>query len=244
MSVSHALNYRGRLMHSEAKQPRFQHYLQNKFLYLLISLLLLVAFSPLAGGRTRPGILGEILFTVLMFSGIWAVSREKYYTIIAVILALPMLVSMWLTHWMAHKAIILTSDFFSCAFLLYTILIILGFIFRESEVTIDIIFAAIVVYLLMGVMWGFFYSGFEVLSPGSVSSTHSSPGTYAFEFVYFSFVTLTTLGYGDVTPLSAAAKSFAILEAIIGQMYIAVLIARLVGIYTVQMTRMRDNNPK
>ena len=53
-------------------------------------------------------------------------------------------------------------------------------------------------------------------------------------------MTLTTLGYGDVTPLGAAAKSFAILEAVIGQMYIAVIIARLVGIYSVQVARSKE----
>ena len=227
-------------MHSETKQPRFQHYLENKFLYLLVSLLLLVALSPYSMGHGRPSIIGILLFTAILFSGIWAVSREKYHTTIAVILALPMLVTLWLTYLVDDKTLTLATDFFSIAFFLYTMILILRFIFKEPKVTIDFIFAAIVVYLLIGVMWEFLFSIFEILNPGSFSPPNTSPGGHAQEFFYFSFVTLTTLGYGDVSPIGAATKSFAILEAIIGQMYIAVLMARLMGVYSAQMAYKKE----
>ncbi len=230
-------------MHSETKQPRFQRYLQSKFLYLLASLLLLIALSSFSVDHKRPNIIGELLFTAILLSGIWAVSRKKYQTTIAIILALPMLVTLWLTYLVDDKILTLATDFFSISFLLYTMILILSFIFKERKVTIDVIFAAIVVYLLIGVMWGFLFSVFEALNPGSFSASNTSPGSYAQGFLYFSFVTLTTLGYGDVTPLGAAAKSFAILEAVIGQMYIAVLIARLVGMYLVQMTYKKEECP-
>ncbi len=97
------------------------------------------------------------------------------------------------------------------------------------------IMGAICAYFLMGLVWAFAYSTLEFFQPGSFQMP---PGTVNQEtFAYYSYVTLTTLGYGEITPISAPARSFAILEAMIGQLYLAVLIARLVGIHIAQSSR-------
>ena len=104
----------------------------------------------------------------------------------------------------------------------------------KGAVTADKIYGALCVYLLIGLTWGFMFLTLEGFQPGSFqfgqarsSGIEKDPAT----LVYFSFVTLSTVGYGDITPLSPPARSFAFMEAIIGQIYLAVLVARLVGLH-------------
>lgn len=92
---------------------------------------------------------------------------------------------------------------------------------------------AICVYFMIGLLWALIFSTLELLQPGSFQMPQGQ-GTELSHFSYYSYVTLTTLGYGDITPISPPARSLALLEAIMGPLYIAVLIARLVGIHIVQ----------
>jgi hypothetical protein len=114
------------------------------------------------------------------------------------------------------------------------ILLILDYIFRQVKVSREVLFAAIVVYILFGVMWSAIFRFLELCQPGSFHIPHGLSNDVHGIFLYYSFVTLTTLGYGDISPISAPARALAILEAIIGQMYVAVLIARLMGTHISQ----------
>ena len=108
---------------------------------------------------------------------------------------------------------------------------------RGSRVTSHHIQGAVAVYLMLGLIWGFVYSLVELRQPGSfnlpeaaVGETPANPGENIQELLYFSFVTLTTLGYGDVSPVGSSARTLAILEALVGQLYLVILIARLVSL--------------
>ena len=203
----------------------------NRFLYLLISLLLLVTLSPIIEQISHRRLLEEGLFSAILISGIWAASRDRRHTVISIILAIPMLCAIWLDYLSPGPLKMLLAKGFSALFLAYTMTRILAFIFKVREVTHDVIYAAVIVYLLIGVLWGLFYSVMEASYPGSFN-TGRPELDYSIRWTYFSFVTLTTLGFGDITPLSPMAKSMVMLEAVIGQMYIAILIARLVSMYT------------
>ena len=116
----------------------------------------------------------------------------------------------------------------------FTVIIILSFIFREREVTINVIYSSIVVYLLIAIMWSFVFSVLESIHPGSFKIGKDQIEVGRSLFIYYSFVTITTLGYGDITPITAIANSFSFLEAVIGQIYLVVLVARLVGMHIAQ----------
>jgi small-conductance mechanosensitive channel len=103
-------------------------------------------------------------------------------------------------------------------------------IFRERRVTANLICASIVVYLIIGLVWGFAYGLLDSLQPESFSIPEGKLENSRLLFLYYSFVSLTTLGYGDVTPMTAPASFLSLIEAIVGQMYVAILVARLVGI--------------
>jgi voltage-gated potassium channel len=111
----------------------------------------------------------------------------------------------------------------------------------SGRVTSDKIFAAICVYLLLGFAWTYAYALLDETQSGSfAASTETGRNDYVarvMQLRYFSFMTLMTVGYGDVLPLSAAARTMAVLEAVMGQIYLAGLIARLVGLHIAHASR-------
>ena len=141
----------------------------------------------------------------------------------------------------------LSDHFIEILFLAFVAVMILRAIFTQGSISLDSIFGAVCAYLLLGMAWGSLYSAIEVLQPGSFQATEKmadaliSTEARGSVLVYFSFVTMTTVGYGDITPVSPPARTLAWLEAMMGQFYIAVLVAFLVGIRISQGPAQRDD---
>lgn len=205
----------------------------GRFLFLLISLLLLFVLRPFLEGYFRINLLIDIFMTVILLSGIYAVSNKKKVLYICLAIAIPTLVSHWVSYFIQIPFLFLVGIILGVVFYSFMIITILGYIFKEKNITSDVIFGSICVYLLLGVLWAGIFSIMETLAPGSFQTPEDMGAKFS-HFSYFSFVTMTTLGYGDITPLSSPARSLAVLEAVTGQLYIAVLVARLVGIQIAQ----------
>ena len=206
----------------------------NRFLFMIIFILFYLVFGSFVDSYIGIRILMDILLTFILLSGAYAISNKYYISIIAALLALPMLVSIWFAYFIDIPLLSFIGCCFGIFFFTYIIFHILSFIFRAHHVTLNVIYGAVLVYLLIGFMWVFFYALLNKIEPESFYIGKSSMRDQRFILVYYSFVTLTTLGYGDITPLSSPASSFSILEAIVGQIYMTVLIARLVGIHISQ----------
>ncbi len=119
-------------------------------------------------------------------------------------------------------------------FYLFVAGVIITHVLGHEEVVTDTLFGAACAYLLLGLVWMVAYTLLERVHPGSFhfNSVDAASGIPSiFDFLYYSFVTLTTLGFGDVTPLTARARSLTMLQAIVGVLFVALLIARLVGLY-------------
>jgi hypothetical protein len=116
-------------------------------------------------------------------------------------------------------------------FIVLVIANILAFMLKSEEVTREVIYAAVLLYLLAALMWAFAYTFLELLDPTSFNIALSQPEAYLLVFQYYSFVTITTLGYGDITPVTEVAKAFSVLEAVVGQLYLVIVVAWLVGMY-------------
>jgi ion channel len=108
---------------------------------------------------------------------------------------------------------------------------VLFFVLAAEEVDTEHISAALCVYFLVGLGFGAFFASLDFVEPGSLTGARAAGALTLPDSVYFSFVTLATLGYGDIVPASLGARSLAVLEAVFGQLYLAVLVARLVSIY-------------
>jgi len=134
----------------------------------------------------------------------------------------------------AHTILIL-----ACALSILTV------VFREGRVTIDGIFASVVAYQLIGLFFAQLYTLLILTNPDALHLPDSIPDStenFQLEMIYFSFVTLATLGYGDILPDTSLARSITIIEAIIGQFYVAVIVAVLVSSFVAQ--KLQEHNTK
>jgi len=157
--------------------------------------------------------------------------------IVAIGLSMPAVVGVWLSALLDNLWLTVGADVTAIVYLTFTMVVILGHILKmhqSATTTMDLIYGAISIYLMMGITWSFLFMVVEAIEPGSffIRPEQNLDGILnQADFIYYSFATLTTLGYGDITPVTSQARSLAILEAVTGTLYIAVLIARLVGLY-------------
>ena len=214
--------------------PFSQVCFKERFLGLLIFIVAMIIIGPLFEEFVQVRIIMDILWSAIFVSAIYAVSQKKHHILIAVLLALPMLGSIWTKYFVQHKALMVVGSLCGAAFFLFAIIQMLIFIYSHKEVTRDLIIGAAVVYLFMALMWTFIFVVVETLHPGSFNLPEGVDIAATRQFVYYSFVTLTTLGYGDITPITSLARSLCILEAVIGQLYLVVQVAWLVGVHVSQ----------
>ena len=214
--------------------PFSQVCFKERFLGLLIFIIAMIIIGPLFEEFVGLSILIDILWSAIFVSAIYAVSQKKHHIIIAILLALPMLGSIWTKYFVQHKALLVVGSLCGAAFFLFSIIQMLIFIYSHKEVTKDLIIGAAVVYLFMALMWAFIFVVVETLHPGSFNLPEGLDIAATRQFVYYSFVTLTTLGYGDITPITPLARSLCILEAVTGQLYLVVQVAWLVGVHVSQ----------
>ena len=221
----------------------FKHTLEGRFLYLLVTILIFLGVGPLLADLTGFRLLLDIFFSAILLTAIYAVSQNKRHTVIAFALAIPTLLTFWLRDFTSGAAMKIASEVLSGLFFGLTITVLVKFILKSPKITRHVIYAALIAYLLMGIMWASIYELIDIIEPGSFSLVQGWIDNPRLIYLYFSYVTLTTLGYGDVTPLTAPAYSISILEAIIGQIYITVLIARLVGMHITHSGKDQPSDP-
>lgn len=205
----------------------------GRFLFLLISMVLMFALRPFLEDFIRISYLMDIFFFVIFLSAVYAISQKRSTFIIALVMALLIEILIWLGHLTDISSLRTIGNFLAILFIGYTATVILSYLFTEDKITSDVIMGAICVYFLIGLAWAFIFFTLELFQPGSFQMPQGQ-GIDLSHFSYYSYVTLTTLGYGDITPISTQARSLALLEAIMGQLYLAILVARLVGIHIAQ----------
>ena len=219
---------------------------RRRFVILLSAELLLTVVFPLLRGALRSPIVPSLLISVLLLATIFAVSRQRIHFWIAVVLATSAFLVIWINNATPLKWLQILAYVIEFVFFAYTTAIILSDVLRRGRVTIDKLTGAVSVYLLIGVTWAMLFGLIDSIQPGSfefrVSSSEGSSDAQSFpRLLYYSYVTLSTLGYGDITPLSRAAQTFSWLEALVGQLFLAVLVARLVGLYIAHESQQPTN---
>jgi hypothetical protein len=123
------------------------------------------------------------------------------------------------------------STLSSILFFGFLVGLLIRYIIGAEQVTADILYGSVCVYLLIGIVYSMVYRFIDTVDPAAFAVSVDTAPAGAGDFTYFSFVTLTTLGYGDIQPVSGYARTFAFLEAITGTLYVAILISRLVSLY-------------
>jgi hypothetical protein len=221
---------------------------KHPFRILLAALVSILALPPVLGylgfpdGGRLASLLMSALFFGLLLSALPAVGSSRARLIAAGIVAALLVVLQMLHVFTELRGPGIAFQVIMVLFLFYVVFVTFRYLFRKQRVTIDTIYAALSVYLLLGVAWAFAYSLVDILEPGSFKSALLEEGVVfmrhggegSFYPLYYSLVTLTTLGYGDIVPVSRAASMLAVLEAMTGQIYLAVLVGRLVGLPVAQ----------
>jgi hypothetical protein len=183
------------------------------------------------------------LLTLVLVSGVLAVGRSHRTLVWAAVLMVPAVAGRWMDHFWPGLVPQWVISLAGLIFLIFLIGQFLRFILRAPRVNAEVMCAGISVYLLLGMSWMFAYLIMAQLVPGSFAfnaGPASSQTMNGFTAYYFSFVTLTTVGYGDITPVSNGARALAAMEAMTGTLYVAVLISRLVALYSSQGSRLRE----
>jgi len=209
----------------------------GRFFYLLISLMLLVFIYPFLRKSGTGLQIMDLFFLIILLAALYAISHNrKLFTVCLVCAIAGFAVN-------SHRYFIESSLLHLiaiCSYGLFFILVavaILLYVLKDDKVTTNTINGALCFYLLLGIIWAFLFAAIETLHAESFlifgqDIAAQSDNLFA-DFIYYSFATLTTLGYGDIAPLSHPSRALSTLEAVTGQMYLAVLIARLVGLHIV-----------
>jgi hypothetical protein len=195
------------------------------FLATLVGLIFVL--PPLLGDLDGRWLPGDVASAVLLVSGVLAMTDGGPLRTVLLSLAL-LSVAVDLASWLVPVPQPLVSGT-SLLSLLLLLVVVLFQTLRDGPVTRHRIQGAIAAYLLLGIAWAHAYALVALLHPGAFSGA-VSVGDGPRVFVYFSFVTLTTVGYGDILPVHPTARSLAILEAVTGPLYLAILVARLVSL--------------
>lgn len=199
---------------------------------LAVSLILLVLVFPVFAVGSRRFVI-SVFMTAVFFTAVSAVSNRPRYRLIALLLGIPWCVLSWVEVATGDPSPVLLSavSLLSAFFLVFTLWIVLDFILRADTVTRGVIWGAVAIYLLLGGLWFTIYAFLERTNPGSFLDMAIGGGTPAdwTELLYYSFVTLTTLGYGDIVPATLLARHLTIAEAVAGVLYLPIVISRLVG---------------
>jgi hypothetical protein len=213
-----------------------QEVIQKRAKYVLIVIVLLNVLYPITSDGS---ILSLIVFEVL-YAGLFAVAifitsdnprHVRWFMSIAVIWLVMAVIyafdptNFWLTQ---------ISSVILIVFHIMILGVMLRYIFTSPTVTVDVLYASAAVYFLLSYLFVPIYGMLETAYPGSFADNTLGTPMHWQQFVYFSLITLSTSGYGDVVPVSPSARMLAGIEATVGVLYVAILMARLVSLYDAQ----------
>jgi len=227
-------------MNRNRRSLRFLRFRRFSTVQLLIALVLLLLFFPLVEEIQGGNLIVSILFSLVLLSAVLAVAERKRGLIIAIVLAIPAIGGRWINH--LRPDLIPPFVFLASGLILigFVVANLLRFVLRSPAVDAEVLCASISAYLMLGLMWTMAYWLVDQLTPGGAFSFNTNvgkPSMNGFNAFYFSFITLSTVGYGDITPVSKIARWLAAMEAMTGLLYVAVLIARLVSLYSSRQPR-------
>ena len=189
--------------------------------------MLVILVSPYIRHTGPAGhLLTTLLTAMIPLTSFYALTADRKRAFIILFLAAPFVILDPMSLFFSNRYLLLVALCFGTLLYFYIVVLLVRNLLSYRVITADLIYCAIATYFLIGVMWAGIYMVVEGISPGSFSGISEMS-----DLVYFSFVTLTTVGYGDISPQTILARRLAVFEAAMGGIYLAVIIAMLVGRY-------------
>jgi voltage-gated potassium channel len=207
--------------------------------YFLAALILNLLISPFVDQLSAGDMIQTILMTLVLLSTVLSIAG-KWKVLTGVVLVTPAVVGQWLNYLWPSTSIYVITRGAGLLFIGFVVVELLRFIQHAPRVDSEILCAAVAGYLLAGLAWSLAYDLLDHVNPNAFVSnlpSRDSQSMHGFTSVYFSFITLATVGYGDFVPASPVARMLAIAEAMFGMFYVTLLIARLVSLYSAETPR-------
>ena len=204
------------------------------FLYLLVASLLVMSLPDHFGGSEK--VLFSLVVSALLIVGCAIVWKSPASTAVALGLGIAALLSRWGAHIWGEPMHHIADAVISVSFLIFFLIVVIKQVFERGKVTRSKIEGAAVIYLLLGIIWGRVYTLIELVSPGAFHFPEVPNGVFGlYRYItYYSFMTLTTTGYGDVIPVHPLTRGLAVLESCVGIFFPSILLARLVSLEITQ----------
>jgi hypothetical protein len=201
----------------------------------LIALVLLIVVSPFVVDVKNGDLIESLLMTLVLTSGVLAVGGRRRMRVLAIVLVSPAILGKWINH--VRPNLIEPAIFFSAGlvFAVFIVVQLLRFILRAPRVNSEVVCAGLCSYLMLGLCWMFAYLVLARADPDAFTFTTGPVSHHSmarFTGLYFSFVTLSTMGCDDIVATSDVARMLALTESVTGTLFVAVLIARLVSLYS------------
>jgi voltage-gated potassium channel len=217
------------------KQHIVRHLHSGYYNYILICFILLFMFRPYNDSFAYIAV-WKTLFTLTFIAVIFNSHHHRYVKTLAIILAIPALACGWLELFFPNTPYFIATVILTIIFMTLCTISILYDVIRRAKVTLETLRGVICAYFMFAFVFAYLYYLIEYIVPGSfhLLERDTSFVTYSrdlAQMMYFSFVTLLTIGFGDITPLKDVAQTAVVIEGIIGQFYVAILVARIVSVY-------------
>jgi hypothetical protein len=207
------------------------------FYFMLAGLLFLLIAGPLSHDLVEhtSSILTSIAFTTTLIVSIWSLIDSRKWFIIGVALAVLSVIVTTVDFFLTAIDLQLFSMSLALTFCIMSFIFTMRIIIRGTEMNLNRMIGGICAYLLLGIALGLLNMFIYRLLPGSYTGISDPPTSLAgMDMIYYSFVTITTLGYGDISPVRPLARAVAYITAVAGQFYIAILVGMMVGAYMKQ----------
>ena len=203
--------------------------MKSRFISIIIAIIAVIFVSPYLQEIGKSGhLIHNLLLTLIPLTSYYSLVREKNRAIIILFLTAPFVTLYSIAFLYTNFYLQIAAYGIGVILYLYIIVLLVIKLLSYRVVTANLIYCAIANYLMIGLVWAGIYNVLEGIFPGTFSGI-----TQYGDLTYFSFVTLTTLGFGDIAPQSILGKNLVVLEAAIGDIYIAVIVAIIVGRYIV-----------
>jgi hypothetical protein len=202
--------------------------------WLFVTLLALIVLIPFMPPTTHGRFATNLVNACVLVATVAAVGRTLLSFVIVLLLAVPTLVFQWLGFLQGGEQWLLYSWMFGAALYLATTIYLVRYVFRPEVMTADKLFGAAAGYLMLGILWAYFYTLVDHFYPPSFSVAGKPATLDYYQAIYFSVTALTTTGFGDIAAITKQAQAICIVEQVVGSMFVAILIARLAGVYPPQ----------
>ena len=213
--------------------PRLARMLEKRCFLLFLALLALLVALPFLSETAHGRVILTVVNVMVLLTAVAAVGHSRFSFVIALVLVVPALAFRFLALQSSEPGYLALSWGFGAVFYTFTLANLLQYVLRRDMMTADKLYGAVAAYILVAVLWANLHGVVQYFYPGAYALAGTPKALDMTELIYFSFTALTTAGFGDMTPVLIQSRFLTILEMVTGVMYVAILIARLTGVYPV-----------